>query len=98
MSRRLIATMLDGTAFRGGFANNQVIYSGIKFFICPQNHVCGGFELLLSYLLRFWEDRRAAAFEVGRCLIATMLDGTAFRGGFAKIQVIYTSVKFFICL
>ena len=36
--------------------------------------------------------------EVGRWLIVAMIDCTAFRGGFAKIQMIYSEIKFFICL
>jgi len=35
--------MLDGIAFWGGFAKIQMIYSGIKFFICLQILVYGGF-------------------------------------------------------
>jgi len=38
----------------------------------------------------YWtEEEMKGGSEVGRWLIATMLDGIAFRGGFAKIQMIY---------
>ena len=72
---------------------NSGNYSGIKFFICLQNLVYGGFWIITFLPTSiFGEDEGDVASEVGRWLIATMLDGIAFRGGFAKIQVIYTGV------
>jgi len=38
--------MLEGTAFRGSFAKIQLICSGIKFFICLQILVYGGFWVI----------------------------------------------------
>ena len=91
--------MLDGIAFWGGFAKIQIFYSGIKFSICLQILVYSGFWIITFLPTTiFGEDGGGAASEVGRWLIATMLDGTAFRGGFAKIQIFYSGIKFFICL
>ena len=99
VGRWLIATKLDGIAFQGGLAKIQIFYSGIKFSICLQILVYSGFWIItFLHTSIFGEDGGDVASEVGRRLIAIKLDGIAFQGGLAKIQMICSGIKIFICL
>ena len=71
--------MIESIAFWGELAKIQMIYSGNKFLICPQNLVYSGFWIITFLPTSiFGEVVGGAASEVGRWLIATMLDGIAF--------------------